>query len=118
MGYFSLGAITGAWHAPVNGRQGKALADTPQRISRPHRKIRRFGDGWQRGFSKFSLPVSGSIEANLIAERRSVTAAFEDLGTTPKPKKAAEASAEAAYPLGERNALLMAPLSKVLLRYF
>jgi len=32
--------------------------------------------------------------------------------------KSAEASAEAAYPLGERNALLMAPLSKVLLRYF
>jgi len=32
--------------------------------------------------------------------------------------KAAEASADAAYPLGERNALLMAPLSKVLLRYF
>ena len=30
----------------------------------------------------------------------------------------AEASAEAAYPLGERNALLMASLSKVLLRYF
>lgn len=32
--------------------------------------------------------------------------------------KPAEASAEAAYPLGERNALLMALLSKVLLRYF
>jgi len=40
------------------------------------------------------------------------------VGTTYKPKKTAEASAEAAYPLGERNALLMAPLSKVLLRYF
>ena len=79
--------MTGACHAPVDGRQGKALADTPPRISRPHRKIRRFGDGWQRGFSKFSLPVGGSIEANSIAERMSVTAAFEDLGTTPKPKK-------------------------------
>ena len=45
-------------------------------------------------------------------------AVFEDVGTTYKPKKTAEASAEAAYPLGERNALLMAPLSKVLLRYF
>ena len=32
--------------------------------------------------------------------------------------KAAKASAETALPLGERNALLMAPLSKVLLRYF
>ena len=28
MDYFPLGAMTGAWHAPVNGRQGKALADT------------------------------------------------------------------------------------------
>jgi len=33
-------------------------------------------------------------------------------------RKAAKASAEAAFPLGERNALLIAPLSKVLLRYF
>ena len=37
----SLGAVTGACHAPVAGRQGKALADTAPRISRPHRKIRR-----------------------------------------------------------------------------
>ena len=53
-----------------------------------------------------------------FAKRLSVTPYFEDVGTTCKPKKTAEASAEAAYPLGERNALLMAPLSKVLLRYF
>ena len=33
-------------------------------------------------------------------------------------RKAAKASAEAAFSLGERNALLMAPLAKVLLRYF
>ena len=110
--------MTGACHAPVNGRQGKALADTAPRSSRPHRKIRRFEDGWQRGFSKSSLPVGGGIEANPVAERLSVTPYFEDVGTTCKPKKTAEASAEAAYPLGERNALLMAPLSKVLLRYF
>ena len=110
--------MTGACHAPVNGRQGKALADTAPRSSRPHRKIRRFREGWQRGFSQSSLPVGGSIEANSIAERMSVTPYFEDVGTTHKPKKTAEASAEAAYPLGERNALLMAPLSKVLLRYF
>ena len=110
--------MTGACHAPVDGRQGKALADTAPRISRPHRKIRRFGDGWQRGFSKSSLPVGGGIEANPVAERLSVTPCFEDVGTTCKPRKTAAASAEAAYPLGERNALLMAPLSKVLLRYF
>ena len=93
------------------------------RISRPHRKIRRFGDGWQSGFADMGTPksrktfwgeeeqgsersfrrkaeteknglcddesVSGSIEANRIAERLSVTPHFEDLGTTHKPKKAA-----------------------------
>ena len=110
--------MTGACHARVDGIQGKALGDSAPRSSRPHRKIRRFGDGWQRGFSKSSLPVGGGIEANSVAERLSVTPCFEDVGTTHKPKKTAEASAEAAYPLGERNALLMAPLSKVLLRYF
>ena len=86
--------MTGACHAPVYGRQGKSGGDQnehyhSQRISRPHRKIRRFGDGWQRGFLKFSLPVGGSIEANSVAERMSVTVAFEDLGTTPKPIKTA-----------------------------
>ncbi len=81
------------------------------RISRPHRKIRTpsrseasrrptaaqqrllgrrgFGDGRQSGFTKSALPVGGSIEANRIAESLSVTPHFEDLGTTPKPKKAA-----------------------------
>ena len=62
--------------------------------------------------------MGGGIKANTVAERLTVTPYFEDVGTTYKPKKTAEASAEAAYPLGERNALLMAPLSKVLLRYF
>ena len=43
---------------------------------------------------------------------------FLRFGYREQTTKSAEASAEAAYPLGERNALLMAPLSKVLLRYF
>ena len=51
--------------------------------------------------------MGGSVEANTVAERLTVTSYFEDVGTTYKPKKTAEASAEAAYPLGERNALLM-----------
>ncbi len=59
------------------------------RFSRPHRKIRRFGDGRQSGFSKSALPVGGKIEAIGVAERLLVTPHFEDLGTTPKPKKAA-----------------------------
>ena len=62
--------------------------------------------------------MGGGIEASSVAERLSVTPYFEDVGTTHKPRKTAEASAEAAYPLEERNALLMALLSKVLLRYF
>ena len=59
------------------------------RISRPHQKIRRFGDGWQSGFAKSALPVSGRNEAIEIAERLSVTPPFEDLGATHKPLKAA-----------------------------
>ena len=82
--------MTGVCHAPVTGRQGKALAlHRPHRISRPHRKIRRFGDGWQRGFSKSSLPVGGSIEENSVAERLAVTLCLEDVGTTHKPRKTA-----------------------------
>ena len=59
------------------------------RISRPHLQICRFGDGWQSGFAKSALPVSGRNEAIEIAERLSVTPPFEDLGTTHKPLKAA-----------------------------
>ena len=108
------------WQTRQNGKFPIwGLSNDPiAHISRPHRKIRRFGDGWQRGFLKSSLPVGGGIEANSVAERLSLTPYFEDVGTTHKPRKTAKASAEAAYPLGERNALLMAPLSKVLLRYF
>ena len=58
------------------------------RISRPRRKIPRFGDGWQSGFAKSALPVSGRIEAIKIAERLSVTPPFEDLGATHKHLKA------------------------------
>ena len=71
----------------------------------PIEKSADFEMDWQREFSKFSLPVGGSIGANTVAERLSVTPDFEDVGTTHKPKKAAEASAEAAYPLGEPTAL-------------
>ena len=43
---------------------------------------------------------------------------FLRFGFYLQTEKDGKASAEAAYPLGERNALLMALLSKVLLRYF
>ena len=58
-------------------------------ISRLHRKIRRFGDGWQSEFAKSALPVGGRIEVIKIAEMLSVTPPFEDLGATHKPLKAA-----------------------------
>jgi len=51
--------------------------------------------------------VGGGIEANPVAERLSVTPYFEDVGTTHKPRKTAEASAEAAYPFGERKGALV-----------
>ncbi len=38
----SLGAVTGACHAPVAGRQGKALADTAPRIPVPIEKSAEF----------------------------------------------------------------------------
>ena len=49
--------------------------------------------------------MGGGLVANAVAERMTVTPFFEDVGTTYKPKKAAEASAEAAYPLGEPTVL-------------
>lgn len=49
--------------------------------------------------------MGGSVEANLIAERLAVTPWILQSGYYLQAT--AEASAEAAYPLGERNALLM-----------
>ena len=110
MDYSSLGTVTGACHAPVAGGQGKA-----PRIPVPIEKPADFEMDGREDFQNSFCQVGGGIEANSVAERLTVTPCFED-GGTHKPKKAAEASAEAAYPLGECNVLLMAPLSKVLLR--
>ena len=52
---------------------------------------------------KFSLPVGGSVEANLIAERLAVTPWILQSGYYLQAT--AEASAEAAYPLGEPTIL-------------
>lgn len=80
--------MTGACHAPVDGRQGKALTD--KGFSTFPVSIEKSADlemDGQRGFEKFSLAVDGSIEANRIAEGLPVTPYFEDVGTTRKPKK-------------------------------
>ena len=74
--------------------------------------------GWQRGFLESSLPVGDSMEASTVANRLTLTPYFEAMGTTYKPQNMAQASVKAALHLVERNALLMALLSKVLLRYF
>ena len=67
----------------------------------PSHSIAQSADGAMRG-GKFAVfpPLDGNSQ----------TADF--------CRKAVKASAEATLPLGERNALLMALLSKVLLRYF
>ena len=111
--------MTGACHAPVDGRQGKAVADTDPNASPV--SIEKSADLKMDGREDFQNLLclwAAALKQIRFAKRLSVTPYFEDVGTTCKPKKTAEASAEAAYPLGERNALLMAPLSKVLLRYF
>ena len=105
MDYSSLGTVTGACHAPVAGRQGKALADTAPRIPVSIEKPADFEmDGGER-FSKFSLPVGGSVEANSIAERLAVTPWILQSGYYLQAT--AEASAEAAFPvpLGEPTIL-------------
>lgn len=49
--------------------------------------------------------MGDSIEANSVAEMLSVTPDFEVVGTTYKPKKAAEDAAASAHPLGEPTTL-------------
>lgn len=62
--------MTGACHAPVDDRQGKSGGGQNDhyqqrlfhRIPRPHRKIRRFGDGQAEQIVKFVLTMGGSNE--------------------------------------------------------
>ena len=51
--------------------------------------------------------MGGSGGADAAAEQLQTTPAFRDVAEFHIPGKTAQASAEAAYPLGERNALLM-----------
>ena len=51
--------------------------------------------------------MGGSGGANTAAEPLQTTPASRDVAGFHIPGKTAQASAEAAYPLGERNALLM-----------
>ena len=58
------------------------------------------------------------LEANTIAESLLATPPFEDVAYAPQSEEGGIGFRRSRIPLGERNALLMALLSKVLLRYF
>ncbi len=69
--------MTGACHAPVGGRQGKPLSDTdPSAFLVPIKK-------------SADLEMDGSLEANAVAERLTITPNFENVGTTHKPRNTA-----------------------------
>ena len=98
--------MTGACHAPVNGRQGKALADTDPNASPV--SIEKSADLKMDGREDFQNLLclwAAALKQIRFTKRLSVTPYFEDVGTTYKPKKTAKASAEAAYPLGEPTVL-------------
>ena len=112
--------MTEACHAPVNGRQGKALADTDQTPTAspvPSKNPQIWRWMAERIFKILSAKWEGEMSKTTLRVNN-LPRRFLRFGYRVQTTKSAEASAEAAYPLGERNALLMVLLSKVLLRYF
>lgn len=80
--------MTGACHAPVAGRQGKAMADSRFGASFvPVEKSADFETERQKDFQKIPLPVGGKYEQKCAANRLLSTSDFEAVGTTRKPKK-------------------------------
>ena len=80
--------MTGACHAPVNGRQGKALADTDPNASPA--SIEKSADLKMDGREDFQNLLclwAAALKQIRFAKRLSVTPYFEDVGTTCKPKK-------------------------------
>ena len=66
--------MTGACHAPVNGRQGKALAGTdPNAAPVPIEKSADLEMYGREDFQNLLCQVGGSVEANTVAERLTVT---------------------------------------------
>ena len=66
--------MTGACHAPVDGRQGKALTDTdPTASPVPIEKSADLEMYGREDFQNLLCQVGGSVEANTVAERLSVT---------------------------------------------
>ena len=93
--------MTGACHAPVAGRQGKALADTAPSASPVPAENPQIASGQsERNVYCFSQTMGGECSEGQATS----TPCFAE---PVQVANMAEASAEAAYPLGERNALLM-----------
>ena len=94
--------MTGACHAPVNGRQGRTLVDAADPSASPVP-------------AENPQIASGQSERNVYCFSQTLGGGCSEGQATSMPCFAepvqvanmAEASAEAAYPLGERNALLM-----------
>ena len=68
MDYFSLGAMTGAWHAPVYVRQGKALTDTDPSASPVPAENPQIGSGQsERNGCRFSQTMGGECSVGQAA---------------------------------------------------
>ena len=68
MDYFSLGAMTGAWHAPVYVRQGKALTDTDPSASPVPAENPQIGSGQsERNGCRFSQTMGGECSEGQAA---------------------------------------------------
>ena len=102
-----MGAVTGACHAPVAGRQGKALADTAPRIPVPIEKPADFEmDGGEDFQNSLRLWAAALKQIRLLKGWRS-RRGFCKVGTTCKPRQRLPQKPHTPFPLGERNALLM-----------
>ena len=107
MDYSSLGTVTGACHAPVAGRQGKALADTAPRIPVSIEKTADFEmDGGEDFQNSLCLWAAALKQIRLLKGWRS-RRGFCKVGTTCKPRQRLPQKPHTPFPLGERNALLM-----------
>ena len=107
MDYSSLGAVTGACHAPVAGGQGKALADTAPRIPVPIEKPADFEmDGGEDFQNSLCLWAAALKQIRLLKGWRS-RRGFCKVGTTCKPRQRLPQKPHTPFPLGERNALLI-----------
>ena len=99
--------MTGACHAPVAGRQGKALADTAPRIPVSIEKPADFEmDGGEDFQNSLCLWAAALKQIRLLKGWRS-RRGFCKVGTTCKPRQRLPQKPHTQFPLGERNALLM-----------